>query len=269
MTNAIAKLHYDHLVAEMRRFTRENRFTSVLLGVSGGIDSALVATIAADALGGPNVHGISMPSRFSSDHSKTDAEVLMANLGGTYRVVEIGPMYDAFMASLKLEGVAGENLQARIRGTILMSVSNMEGHLVLATGNRSEALMGYCTMYGDTVGGFAPLAAQFKTGVYDLARYRNSFEDAPIPVSTLTKPPSAELAPGQKDSDSLPDYDVLDRFLMAYVGGMPSEALAAEFGADFTENLLRKIRASEWKRRQLPPGPNPLIFNPTSHDRRS
>lgn len=255
MENPVTKLHYDHLVAETRAFVEQAGFRSILLGVSGGIDSALVAAIAADAIGGDNVYGVSMPSKFSSSHSLTDAEELMRKLKGHYRVVEIAPMYHSFMEALQLAGVAGENLQARIRGTILMSISNMENHLVLATGNRSEALMGYCTMYGDTVGGFAPIANNFKTGVYELARYRNTFADAPIPVSTLTKAPSAELAPGQVDSDSLPDYDTLDAFLQSYVGGLPEEELAELHGEALTRALLHKIRVSEWKRQQMAPAP--------------
>lgn len=254
-TDTIAKLHYDSIVEATRSFFAEAGAKTALIGVSGGLDSALVACIAADALGGENVYGISMPSRNSSDHSFDDAEDLMERLGANFRVISIEEYHKMFQTSLGLTGLANENVQARIRGLILMSVSNMEGQIVLATGNRSEILMGYCTMYGDTVGGFAPLANNYKTGVYSLARYRNTLADAPIPENTILKPPSAELAPGQQDSDSLPEYEILDPILMAFSGGASRDTLAETFGAELVDGILQKIKRNVWKSKQLPPAP--------------
>jgi NAD+ synthase (glutamine-hydrolysing) len=233
-----------------------------VFGFSGGIDSALVAAMAADALGGANVVGLSMPSRHSSGHSRDDAADLAERIGADFRVQPIGPMVDAFQAQLGLDGVAAENLQARVRGVIVMGVSNAEGHLVLATGNKSELAVGYSTIYGDAVGGYAPLKDVDKSLVWALARWRNQLaldtgQIPPIPEASITKPPSAELSPGQMDTDSLPPYHLLDEVLDAYVEHAEgrAELLARGFDADVVEKVLALVDRAEWKRRQYPLGP--------------
>lgn len=253
---------YQAVVTGLRGYARKNGFRSVVLGFSGGIDSALVAAIAADALGGANVVGVSMPSRHSSEHSKDDAADLAARLGADYRVQPIEPMVAAFLGELDLPGVAGENLQARVRGMLLMGISNVEGHLVLATGNKSELAVGYSTIYGDAVGGFAPLKDVDKSRVWALARWRNQAaldagELPPIPESSITKPPSAELSPGQMDTDSLPPYHLLDQVLDAYVEHAEgrAELLARGFDVAVVDRVLALVDRAEWKRRQYPPGP--------------
>ncbi|EYR64904.1 NAD+ synthetase [Actinotalea ferrariae CF5-4] len=253
---------YSALVTGLRGYVRKNGFSSVVLGLSGGIDSALVAAIAADAIGGANVVGVGMPSRHSSQHSKDDAADLARRIGADYRVQPIAPMVDAFESQMDLPGVAGENLQARVRGVILMGISNVEGHLVLATGNKSELAVGYSTIYGDAVGGFAPIKDVDKSRVWRLARWRNDAAvDAggipPIPESSITKPPSAELSPGQVDSDSLPPYDLLDEVLDAYVEHAEgrAELLARGFEESVVDKVLALVDRAEWKRRQYPPGP--------------
>lgn len=253
---------YAALVTGLRGYVTKNGFRSVLLGLSGGIDSALVAAIAADALGGANVVGVSMPSAHSSDHSRDDAADLAARIGADYRVQPIAPMVDAFTSRLDLPGVAGENLQARVRGMVLMGISNVEGHLVLATGNKSELAVGYSTIYGDAVGGYAPLKDVDKSRVWALARWRNqTAADAgqvpPIPESSITKPPSAELSPGQLDTDSLPPYHLLDEVLDAYVehGEGRVELLARGFDPAVVDRVLALVDRAEWKRRQYPMGP--------------
>lgn len=253
---------YDAAVLGLRDYVRKNGFTKVALGLSGGIDSALVAAMAVDAVGAEHVVGISMPSSYSSGHSRDDARDLAARAGLDYRVQPIAPMVDAFQGELALTGIAEENLQARMRGVILMAVSNAEDALVLATGNKSELAVGYSTIYGDAVGGFAPIKDVSKTRVWRLARWRNDKAlDAgalpPIPESSITKPPSAELRPGQQDSDSLPDYEVLDGVLDAYVERAVgrSQLLEAGFDADVVDLVLRLVDRAEWKRRQYPLGP--------------
>jgi NAD+ synthase (glutamine-hydrolysing) len=253
---------YRAAVLGLRGYVTKNGFSSVVLGLSGGIDSALVAAMAADALGGSNVVGVSMPSRHSSTHSRDDAADLAKRLGADYRVQPIGPMVDAFESEMHLPGVAGENLQSRVRGVILMGISNVEGHLVLATGNKSELAVGYSTIYGDAVGGFAPLKDIDKSRVWALARWRNQAaldagEIPPIPESSITKPPSAELAPGQMDTDSLPPYHLLDEVLDAYVENAEgrAELLARGFDAAVVDKVLALVDRAEWKRRQYPPGP--------------
>jgi NAD+ synthase (glutamine-hydrolysing) len=253
---------YRAIVTGLAGYARKNGFTSVVLGLSGGIDSALVAAISADALGGENVVGVSLPSRYSSDHSKDDAADLAQRIGADYRVQPIGPMVDAFEAQLGLAGVAAENLQARVRGVILMGLSNAEGHLVLATGNKSELAVGYSTIYGDAVGGYAPLKDVDKSRVWALSRWRNrAAVDAgqipPIPESSITKPPSAELRPGQVDQDSLPPYDLLDEVLDAYVENAEgrAELLARGFDPAVVDKVLSLVDRAEWKRRQYPVGP--------------
>ncbi len=252
---------YRALVIGLRDYVRKNGFGSVVLGLSGGIDSALVAALAVDALGAERVHGVSMPSRYSSEHSIEDAADLAERTGLRLRSVPIGPMFDAFQASIGLTGLAEENLQARIRGVVLMGISNQEGHLVLATGNKTEIAVGYSTIYGDAVGGFAPIKDVPKTAVWRLCRWRNAEaarngEVPPVPERSITKPPSAELRPDQRDSDSLPDYALLDDILDDYVEQDRSaeELVEDGFDAATVEHVLRLTDLAEYKRRQYPPG---------------
>jgi NAD+ synthase (glutamine-hydrolysing) len=250
------------LVTGLSGYVRKNGFTSVVVAVSGGIDSAVVAALAADALGGRQVVGVSMPSVYSSEHSRDDARDLAERIGADYRVQPIAGVVDAFQHELSLTGVAEENLQARARAVILMAVSNSEGHLVLATSNKSELSVGYSTLYGDSVGGYAPLKDVPKTLVWELARWRNAEatrlgQVPPIPESSITKPPSAELRPGQTDQDSLPPYDLLDDLLEHYVVGAQgrSELLDAGFDAEVVDRVVTLVDRAEWKRRQFAPGP--------------
>ncbi|HEX5566329.1 MAG TPA: NAD+ synthase [Streptomyces sp.] len=252
---------YTALVVGLRAYVAKNGFRSVILGLSGGIDSALVAALACDALGAQNVHAVSMPSRYSSEHSREDAAELARRTGLNFRTVPIVPMFDAYMESLKLTGLAEENLQARLRGTLLMALSNQEGHIVLAPGNKSELACGYSTLYGDSVGAYAPIKDVYKTTVFRLARWRNEAaarrgETPPIPENSLTKPPSAELRPGQVDTDSLPDYGMLDRILELYVDRDQGreEIVARGFDAETVARVLRMTDTAEYKRRQYPPG---------------
>jgi NAD+ synthase (glutamine-hydrolysing) len=262
------------LVTGLRDYVAKNGFTSVVLGMSGGIDSAVVATLAADAIGGDRVYGVSMPSSYSSEHSKSDADDLAHRIGAHYRVVPIASMVDQFVSTLSLTGLAEENVQARVRGTTLMALSNAEGHLVLAPGNKSELAVGYSTIYGDAVGGFAPIKDVPKTLVWALARWRNADaaargEPTPIPESSISKPPSAELRPGQLDTDSLPDYELLDAILARYVDGDEgvSEIVAAGFDADEVARVARLVDRAEWKRRQYPPG-SKISYKNFGRDRR-
>jgi NAD+ synthase (glutamine-hydrolysing) len=252
---------WQALVMGLRDYVGKNGFRSVVLGLSGGIDSALVAAIAIDALGAKRVNGVAMPSKYSSGHSIEDAQVMADATGIHFRITPIAPMVDAFMDNVVLKGLAEENLQARVRGTTLMGISNQEGHLVLATGNKSELAVGYSTLYGDAVGGFAPIKDIYKTDVWALARYRNALalergEVAPIPERSITKEPSAELRPDQKDSDSLPDYPLLDQVLRAYVDEDHGyEALLAQgFHAELVRRVISLVDKAEYKRRQYPPG---------------
>jgi len=253
---------WQAIVVGLRDYVEKNGFRSVVVGLSGGIDSALVAALAVDALGAKRVNGVAMPSKYSSDHSISDAQAFADATGIHFRTVPIAPMVDAYMNNLVLKGLAEENLQARVRGTTLMGISNQEGHLVLATGNKSELAVGYSTLYGDAVGGFAPIKDIYKTDVWALSRWRNEVarargEAEPIPVNSIEKEPSAELRPGQKDTDSLPDYLLLDRVLTAYVD--EDQGSAALIAAGFDEALVRRVIAmvdkAEYKRRQYPPGP--------------
>ncbi|MEU3725117.1 NAD+ synthase [Streptomyces sp. NPDC031705] len=252
---------YDALVVGLRAYVRKNGFRSVLIGLSGGIDSALVAAIACDAVGAQNVYGISMPSKYSSEHSKGDAADLAARTGLNFRTVPIEPMFDAYMGALGLTGLAEENLQSRLRGTLLMAVSNQEGHIVLAPGNKSELAVGYSTLYGDSVGAYGPIKDVYKSDVFRLARYRNRAaqergETPPIPENSIVKPPSAELSPGQVDTDSLPDYPVLDAILALYVDRDQGLEAIVEAGFDrqLVARILRMVDTAEYKRRQYPPG---------------
>ena len=249
------------LVLGLRDYIEKNGFRSVVLGLSGGIDSALVAAIAVDALGAKRVNGVAMPSKYSSEHSIEDAQEFAKNTGIHFRTVAISPMVDSYMANLTLKGLAEENLQARVRGTTLMGISNQEGHLVLATGNKSELAVGYSTLYGDAVGGYAPIKDVYKTDVWALARWRNAQaiaagEVAPIPARSITKEPSAELRPDQKDTDSLPDYELLDKILMRYVDGDEGfdSLTAADFDIALVTRIIGLVDKAEYKRRQYPPG---------------
>jgi len=253
---------YAALVTGVRDYVRKNQFRTVILGLSGGIDSALTATIAADAIGPENVYVVLMPSRYSSAHSVGDAEDLVKRQGLHARTVPIASMVDAFEAELDLEGLAAENLQARVRGVILMGLSNAAGHLVLTTGNKSEIATGYSTLYGDSAGGFGPIKDVPKTLIWDLARWRNEEaarlgQTPPIPEHSITKPPSAELAPGQLDSDSLPDYALLDAVLDDYVVKDMGVAELVTAGHDpaLVGRVVALVDKAEYKRRQYPPGP--------------
>ncbi len=256
---------YAALVTGVRDYARKNGFRSVILALSGGIDSALTATIAADAIGPENVHVVLMPSRYSSGHSITDAEDLVKRQGLHARTVPIQPIVDAFTAELDgfpVAGLPAENLQSRVRGVINMALSNAGGHLVLTTGNKSELATGYSTLYGDSAGGFGPIKDVPKTLVWELSRWRNDHAERngatpPIPPSSITKPPSAELAPGQLDTDSLPPYEVLDALLDDYVEkDMGSaELIAAGHDPALVERVIRLVDTAEYKRRQYPPGP--------------
>ena len=252
---------WQGLVIGLRDYVLKNNFKSVILGISGGIDSALVAALASDAIGADKVHGIAMPSKYSSQHSLLDAKEFASNIGLNYRIIEITPMVANMIENLRVDGLAEENLQARVRGLTLMALSNQEGHLVLATGNKSELAVGYSTMYGDAVGGFAPIKDLYKTQVWQLATWRNELamlqgQTLPIPESSIKKEPSAELTPNQKDSDSLPEYKLLDQILSIYIdedGGRPA-ALAAGFDPLLVDKVVGLVDRAEYKRRQYPPG---------------
>jgi NAD+ synthase (glutamine-hydrolysing) len=253
---------YGALVLATRDYVVKNGFASVVLGLSGGIDSALVATIAVDALGAAAVHTVAMPSRWSSQHSLDDAAELARRQQVTHTVLPITDIVAAFEKDIELHGLAGENLQARVRGTLLMGLSNEHGHLVLTTGNKSELATGYSTLYGDSAGGFAPIKDVPKSLVWKLARWRNAQEtqvgkQPPIPQNSIDKPPSAELRPDQLDSDSLPDYAVLDPVLEAYIEhDLGRDALvAAGHDAAIVDRVIKLVDGSEYKRRQYPPGP--------------
>ena len=252
---------WQALVTGLRDYIYKNKFRSVALGLSGGIDSAVVAAIAVDAIGAKCVNGVALPSKYSSDHSIADAESFAANTGIHFRIVPIAPMVDAYLNSLTLKGLAEENLQARVRGTTLMGISNQEGHLILATGNKSELAVGYSTLYGDAVGGYAPIKDIYKTDVWALAKWRNTKaiadgEVPPIPENSISKEPSAELRPDQKDSDSLPDYELLDQILWRYVDEDQGIAAIIEAGFDAATvaRVIGLVDTAEYNRRQYPPG---------------
>lgn len=281
----LAPVRYDRLedLAEiwgalrlgLADYCRKSGITDVWLGLSGGIDSTLVAALACDALGAEHVHGISNPSEHSSQHSRTDAQQLAANTGLDFSTIPIKPLVDAFEQAVELDGIAAENLQARIRGVLWMAQSNQHGpSIVLANSNKSEVAVGYSTMYGDAVGGFAPIKDVPKTLVWELARWRNAEavrrgETPPIPENSITKEPSAELRPGQKDTDSLPPYEILDAIIEQYVESDRSlEEIVAE-GHD-RETVLRVVNLidrAEYKRRQFPPGTK-ISFRAFGRDRR-
>jgi NAD+ synthase (glutamine-hydrolysing) len=252
---------YQALVLGMRDYVNKNRFKGVVLGLSGGIDSALTLAMAVDALGADRVEAVMMPFRYTSDLSKNDAADQASRMGVRYSSIGIEPMYEAFMGALA-EEFAGtkrdtteENLQARCRGVLLMAISNKKGYLVLTTGNKSEMAVGYSTLYGDMAGGFDALKDVPKTLVFALAKYRNTLGEV-IPTTVITRPPSAELAPDQKDEDSLPPYDILDQILAHYVEqDFSAEAIIAQgFARDQVERAVRLVDVNEYKRRQAPVG---------------
>lgn len=254
---------YQALVTGTRDYVRKNGFRDVVIGLSGGIDSSLVALIAVDALGCEHVHGVAMPSRYSSTGAGTDAELLARNLGIDYRTIPIEDAHAAFLSMLAPSfegtepGLTEENLQSRIRGVILMGLSNKMGWLVLTTGNKSEAAVGYSTLYGDTAGGFAVIKDVAKTTVYRLCRWRDRAGPGPVlPPDVLTKPPSAELRPDQRDDQSLPAYEVLDPVLLAYVEDdlTATELIEAGYDEDLVRQVVRLVDVAEYKRRQTPPG---------------
>ena len=252
---------FSALSLGIRDYVRKCGFQSVLLGLSGGIDSALVAVLAADALGAENVWGVALPARHSSRGSLTDAEALAKNLGIRYQVLPIEPAFEAVEGQLETvfagtrPNEAEENIQSRLRGVMLMALSNKFGGLVLTTGNKSEMAVGYCTLYGDMSGALAPIADVLKTDVYAIARWVNRDREI-IPADTLTKPPSAELRPGQTDQDSLPPYEVLDAILQAYIVDHRSkeEIIRSGFDAAMVNDVINKVTFSEYKRRQAAPG---------------
>ena len=263
---------YAALVLGVRDYVAKNGFRSVILGLSGGIDSALTATIASDALGPDRVHVVLMPSRYSTEHSLTDAHELVRRQGVHARTIPITDIMNAVEKEIELHGLAAENVQARIRGAVLlMGLSNEHGHLVLTTGNKSELATGYSTMYGDAAGGFAPIKDLFKTMVWDLSRWRNAqvgadgpaseflygFAEPPIPENSIVKEPSAELRPDQRDTDSLPPYEILDRVLIDYVENDMGrdELVAAGHDPELVTRVIRMVDRAEYKRRQYPPGP--------------
>jgi len=259
---------YQAIVLGLRDYVGKNGFSSVLMGLSGGIDSTLVGAIAVDALGADKVFGVSNPSAWSSDHSRSDAAELARRTGLQLDTVAIAPILDAYQEALHVDGIAEENLQARIRAVIWMALSNQHGHLVLACGNKSELATGYSTIYGDAVGGYAPIKDLPKTLVWKLASWRNEWatsrgEQPPIPEATITKPPSAELRPGQLDSDSLPPYELLDAVLDAYVErDLGTAAVIAEgFDPALVERIVTLVDRAEYKRRQYPPGPKVSVRN--------
>ena len=254
---------YSALVLGTRDYVRKNGFTDVVIGLSGGIDSTIVACVAVDALGAEHVHGVSMPSRYSSDHSRSDAADLAERLGIDYRTVAIEPAFAAYLDMLapSFDGrpadLTEENLQSRIRGTTLMALSNKFGWMVLTTGNKSEMAVGYFTIYGDSVGGYAVIKDVLKTRVYDLCRYVNVHAGRTIiNESVITKPPSAELRPDQRDDQSLPPYEVLDPILQLYVEDDRTAAEIIELGHDeaLVRRITRLVDVNEYKRRQCPPG---------------
>lgn len=255
---------WQALVTATRDYTLKNGFSEAVIALSGGIDSSIVAALASDALGPENVHGVAMPSRFSSDGSRDDAAKLAANFGIDFRTIEIEEAHSALLGMLaeSFDGTESdtteENLQSRIRGVVLMALSNKFGWMVLTTGNKSESAVGYTTLYGDTAGGYAVIKDVPKLLVYELCRWRNRQAGSDIiPESVLDKAPSAELRPGQRDDQSLPPYDQLDPLLEAYVehDRTAAELVAMGFQHDTVARITRLVDLSEYKRRQSPPGP--------------
>ncbi|MCU1403430.1 MAG: synthetase [Microbacteriaceae bacterium] len=274
---------WNALVLGLRDYVQKNRFGSVIFGLSGGIDSAVCAVLAADALGASSVYCVSLPSRYSSGHSRSDADDLAERVGLNYSVQPIADLVEPFETRLALDGLAAENLQARVRAVVLMGLSNQNGHLVLTTGNKTEIAVGYSTIYGDSAGGFAPIKDVPKTLVWELARWRNEFavsrgETPPIPDNSISKPPSAELRPDQTDQDSLPPYETLDAILDAYITRAlgREDVIALGFDTETVDFVTGLVDRSEWKRRQGAIGPKisgiafgrdrrlPITYRPTT-----
>jgi NAD+ synthase (glutamine-hydrolysing) len=254
------ELIHDALVMGIKNYFEKLGFSKAVLGLSGGIDSAVTMVLAARALGAENVLGVLMPSQYSSDHSVADALQLALNLGSPYKTIPIKKLYESFENQLETEfkdlpfGIAEENIQARIRGVLLMALSNKFGHIVLNTSNKSEAAVGYGTLYGDMNGGLSVLGDVYKTRVFELANYINKDNEV-IPFNTITKPPSAELRPNQKDSDSLPDYEILDQILYQYIECRkgPKELIALGLDEKIINRVLKLVNTNEYKRHQTPP----------------
>lgn len=252
---------YRALVLGVRDYAAKNHFTGAVIGLSGGVDSALTLVLAVDALGAENVSAVMMPSQYTSQLSLTEARAQVRSLGVEYHEISIEPAFEAFKASLQetlhgdTAGVTGQNIQARCRGVLLMAISNKQGRLVLTTGNKSELAVGYATLYGDMAGGFAPLRDCTKTTVYALCRYRNALSPV-IPEAVIARAPSAELASNQKDSDNLPPYDILDPILTAYVeeDKTVAEIVARGFDEVIVKRVVKMVQNAEYKRRQAPPG---------------
>ena len=252
---------YSALKLGLKDYVRKNKFTKVLIGISGGIDSALTAAICVDALGAENVIGVAMPSKYNSKDSLDDAIKLSDNLGITLKTIEIEKLVDDFRETLTnslnedLGQITDENIQSRVRGNILMGLSNQTGAMVVSTGNKSEMAVGYSTLYGDLAGGFALIKDLYKTKVYELSNYINSISDA-IPKNIITKEPSAELRPNQFDSDSLPDYEVLDKILNLYIeeDSSSEKIIASGVNPDLVFDVLKKVDRNEYKRKQVAPG---------------
>ena len=253
-------LIHDALVMGVKNYFQKLGFTKAILGLSGGIDSAVTLALAVEALGRQNVLSVMLPSQFSSDHSINDSEILIKNLGSPAQIINIEEAYTAFEHSLKPFfkdlpfGLAEENLQARIRGVLLMALSNKFGYILLNTSNKSEAAVGYGTLYGDMCGGLSLLGDVYKTEVFELARYINLKEEI-IPENIITKPPSAELRPNQKDSDSLPEYEILDKILFQYIEQRqgPKELIEMGFDEAVVRKILKLVNTNEYKRHQTPP----------------
>jgi NAD+ synthase (glutamine-hydrolysing) len=265
---------YSALVLATRDYIQKNSFEGALIGLSGGIDSALTLAIAVDAVGAKNVHAVMMPYEFTSSMSLEDSELQALSLGVTFSSIDIHPMVDAFNLSLSdffvdsFKDVTEENIQARVRGVLLMALSNKHHKIVLATGNKSEMAVGYATLYGDMCGGFAPLKDISKTMVYQLSNYRNTVSRV-IPERVITRPPSAELSPNQLDQDSLPSYDILDDILMRFVEMKQSVNQITELGHDLelVNKITSMILKNEYKRRQSAPGPK-ISSNAFGRERR-